>query len=400
MRLWLDVKSRSRRIFIRSSTITLVQRARGNQQKGISRVLRRFFGRSRKRLVRIGLLALNFAILAAVVMLVTNGQLSGAESTQNSVISESSTAPTSPLDQLSSADIASHVAHITNLPEVRSVDNHADTFNAQLTTAPSSDKAIVAKPQAIAEAPKTRKDIFTYTVQPGETVTAIAQKFNVSSDSVRWSNGLNGDTVAAGKVLNIPPRNGIVYTVKQGDTLDSLAQKYSANRDALSESNDAEIAGLWVGEQILIPDGVLPVTRSTSTYSSSFAWGGYTAVYSSNGYDYGWCTWWAAKRRADVGRPIPSNLGNAITWAVLAQRAGLPVNGVPEAGAVAYYRTIGGLGHVGFVERVNDDGSVWISDMNYYGVSQIDGSVPAGGWGRASYHLVGADGLGAYLFIH
>lgn len=363
--------------------------------------MRMFFGRSQKRLIRYGLLALNAVVLIGVMALISGTQSSGAESRQESVTpAAASGVPVSPLDQVSSADIASHVAHLTALPETRSVDNHADSFNAQLSTAPSSDKAIVAKPQAIAVAQKTRKDISKYTVQGGDTVTSIAQKFGVSSDSVRWSNSINGDSVTVGKVLTIPPRNGIVYVVKEGDTLDNLAQKYNANKDAIAEFNDAEIVGIKAGEQILIPDGVQPVTRTATSYSSSFAWGGYTAVYSSNGYDYGWCTWWAAKRRADIGRPIPSNLGNAVTWAVLAQRAGLPVNGTPEAGAVAYYRTIGGLGHVGFVERVNDDGSIWISDMNYFGVSQIDGTTPAGGWGRASYHLVSPDALGAFLFIH
>src|SRR5438105_1410954 len=111
----------------------------------------------------------------------------------------------------------------------------------------------------------------------------------------------------------------------------------------------------------------------------------FSAIYGSNGYDYGWCTWWAAKRRADIGRPLPSNLGNASWWKGNALSAGMRVDHNPEAGAVASYSFIPGLGHVGFVEQVNDDGSIWISDMNYYGVSQIGGSSSAGGWGRTSY---------------
>lgn len=365
--------------------------------KGVSRALKR----SRKRIVRYGLLSANIIVLIGVVFFVINSQSSG-EAVQGMLkTSAKDESMAGPLDQLSSADIAVNVAHLTGLPESKSVENHADTFNTQLTTATSGDSTIVAKPQIVTAGLKSKKDITSYVTKQGDTITSIAQAFSVSTDSIKWSNALTADSIAAGRKLVIPPSgmNGIVYTVKAGDTVDSLAQKYSADKVQIAEFNDAELAGIKQGEQIFIPNGVQPVTR-TSSYSASFAWGGYTAVYSSNGYDYGWCTWWSAKRRQDIGRPIPSNLGNAITWATLAQRAGYSVNGVPASGDVAYYRTIGGLGHVGFVEQVNDDGSIWISDMNYFGVSQIGGSTPAGGWGRTSYHLVPESGLGAYLFIH
>lgn len=307
-----------------------------------------------------------------------------------------------PLDQVSSADIAVNVAYLTALPETPSVENHADSFNAMLTTQHAQEDTIVSKPQIVATAAKSKKDISKYTTVEGDTITGLAQKFGVTSDSIRWSNALTAEHIAAGKQLVIPPVgiNGIVYTVKSGDTPENLAQKYSANKEQITAFNDAEIAGLKPGELIIIPGGVQPVTRSSSVVSSGFAWGGYTAVYSNNGYDYGWCTWWAAKRRADIGRPIPSNLGNANTWAVLAQRAGFTVDTTPEAGAVAYYRFIGGLGHVGYVEQINDDGSAWLSDMNSSGVSEIGGSTPAGGWGRRSFHLVQPSSFGTYLFIH
>jgi surface antigen len=369
-------------------------------QKTVRRTFRRLFRRSHKRIVRYGLLSANVLILVGAVLFVTSNQGSGEVSRQSAGANPSQNASANPLDQVSSADIAVHVAHMTALPETRSVENHADTFNAQLSVTASADETIVAKPQIVSTGVKTSKDIKTYVVKDGDTISSIAQAFGVTSDSIRWSNSLTGERVSAGKSLTIPPINGIVYTVKSGDTLDTLAQKYNANKDQIAEFNDTELTGIKNGQKILIPNGVQPAARSTASYSSGFAWGGYTAVYSANGYDYGWCTWWAAKRRADIGRPIPSNLGNATSWARLAQRAGLPVNGTPAGGDVAYYRTIGGLGHVGFVERVNDDGSIWISDMNYFGVSQIGGSTSAGGWGRTSYHLVPVSKLSDYLFIH
>jgi surface antigen len=334
-----------------------------------------------------------------VILFVAGNKGSGEVASQNSILAGSDKTAISPLDQVSSADIAVHVAYMTGLPETTSVVNHADSFNAVISTPTSSDATIAAKPQIVNTANnKSRKDIVRYTAVDGDTITNVAQKFGITSDSVRWSNALNAEKINAGKQLVLPPVNGIVYTVKQGDTADTLAQKYTANKEQLVLFNDAE-NGFKSGELIVIPNGTQPVARSTSG-GGGFAWGGYTAVYSANGYDYGWCTWWSAKRRADIGRPVPSNLGNANTWARLAARAGYAVDGNPRAGDVAWYRTIGGLGHVGFVEQVNPDGSIWISDMNYQGVSQIGGSTPAGGWGRTSYHLVAPGQLGQYLFIH
>lgn len=375
------------------------------RKKSITKLFKKQNKTTRRKTVAYGLLAANVAVLVSVIVFVRANTSSG-ESRSNSAVAGAADESASPLDQLSSADIAVSVAHLTALPETRAVQNHADSFNAQLSTQ-SSDEAVIVKPQIITTSIKTKKDISKYTAVAGDTVTSVAQKFGITSDSIRWSNGITGDRLNAGQQLTVPPVSGIVYTVKQGDTVDSIAQKYSANKERLIGFNDAEIGGLKQGEQIVIPDGTQPVERVVASRSSgsgasatAFAWGGYTAVYSANGYDYGWCTWWAAKRRGDIGRPIPSNLGNAVTWASLARRAGLGVDGNPQSGDVAYYKSIGGLGHVGFVEQVNPDGSIWISDMNYFGVSEIGGSAKAGGWGRRSFHLVPPSDLGGFLFIH
>ena len=47
-----------------------------------------------------------------------------------------------------------------------------------------------------------------------------------------------------------------------------------------------------------------------------------------------------------------------------------------------------GYGHVAVVERVNADGSVDISEMNYQG------------WGRASSRTIPANQVGSYNYIH
>ena len=331
-------------------------------------------------------------MLVGVAGFVLRTPSSGPSSTNSIISSNDSGSATNALDQLSSADIAVHVAKLTNLPEALSVVNKADTVNAQLAVTPSDD-TVIAKPQVVATTLKSYKDIQTYVTAAGDTIPSIAAKFNVTSDTIRWSNGLQGDNIEAGKSIVIAPVNGIVYTVKAGDTVDTIAAKYKANKEQLIADNDAEQTGLKVGSRILIRDGSVtptPVARvaTGAVYGSSFAWGGSGAVYGSNGYDYGYCTWYAANRRAQAGNPIPSNLGNASTWKALAQRAGFAVGNTPQAGAIIWTPPRDYYGHVGYVDSVNGDGSVNVSEMN------------TAGWGVVSRKTLTPADAARYSYIY
>lgn len=372
-------------VSIRTQTTTLSRRLTP-QAKTTRRGLRRRLLKSRKRLIRYSLLTANVGLLVGVIIFVAQSPSAGQVGKQNALAIASGESAANPLDELSSADIAAHVANLTQLDEARSVATNADSVNAQLSISPADDK-VIAKTQVVATATKSRRDIKDYTVQPGETITSIAEKFGITSNSLRWSNSLTGNAIDAGKVIVIPPINGLVYTVKSGDTPDSLAIKYNSSKQAIIEFNDAEVAGLVVGQRIMIPDGVQPVSRSAMV-GSGFAWGGYAPIYGGNGYDYGYCTWWVAVRRAQIGRPVPSNLGNASTWKILAQRAGIAVGSVPQAGAVIWTPPRDYYGHVGFVESMNPDGSVNVSEMNVVG------------WGRVSYKTLTPEQAANYSYIY
>lgn len=91
-----------------------------------------------------------------------------------------------------------------------------------------------------------------------------------------------------------------------------------------------------------------------------------------NAYDYGYCTWYVKNRRPD----IPNDWGNAAEWLGAAQASGWPTGSNPSVGAIAQQG--GGLGHVAYVEAVNNDGTIYISEMNYEG------------WGVQSYRTADA----------
>lgn len=339
--------------------------------------------RSRKRLVRVGLFSANLAVLGAVVFFILNAPTLRQSLGGGTLFGNDTQVAAGPLDQLSSADIAVNVARIARLPEAASVVNHADSVNAQLTSA-QTEEQVVAKP-LVASAPlPSKRDIKAYVVKPGDNINTIASANGISSDSIKWSNNLTGTAVAVGSTLYLPPSgvNGIVYTVKSGDTPENLAQKYNTSKDLVTAFNDAEVGGLKLGERILIPNGTIVPPRPSYNYSA-FAFGA-SAKYGYNGYDYGWCTWYSSNRRAELGRPVPGNLGNAYSWYYLAQRAGMATGSTPAPGAVAVNQS---GNHVSVVEVVNADGSFWVSEMNSRGQVSIDNPTPTGGWGVRDYKL-------------
>ncbi len=310
-------------------------------------------------------------LLLAVISFVVRTP-SSSQTLQQSAVSGSVEAA-NPLDELSSSDVAVHLARMSNLPEATAVVNQADTINGQLAIS-SADNKVVAKPQIVSTDSKSYKDIQVYTTQEGDTVESVAAKFGVTSDSITWSNGLTSAKIDAGRQLYIPPVNGIVYLVKAGDTPEKLAKDYNADKESVIAFNDAEVRGLTVGQRIVIPGGskastsVYNVARSGSYSGRSSAWGN-GAIYAGNAYDYGWCTWYAAERV-----PVPSNWGNANTWDNYAVGSGWTVSSTPVAGAVAQ-TDAGGWGHVGVVEEVSADGTmIKYSDMN--GLA---------GWGNVGY---------------
>lgn len=94
-----------------------------------------------------------------------------------------------------------------------------------------------------------------------------------------------------------------------------------------------------------------------------------TVPSSGNTYARGHCTWYAKNKRPD----LPNNLGNANTWFARAKAQGLPVGSAPKDSAIGQKGR-----HVVFVEGVNPDGTMRISEMNYRGLGVISHrTVPA-----------------------
>ena len=95
-----------------------------------------------------------------------------------------------------------------------------------------------------------------YVVKPGDTLWAIANRYNVTVDEIVQANAIqNPDRIYVGETLVIPvEKDAIEYTVKAGDTLWAIARRYNTTVSAIVEQNQIKNPDLiYPGEVIKIP---------------------------------------------------------------------------------------------------------------------------------------------------
>lgn len=97
-----------------------------------------------------------------------------------------------------------------------------------------------------------------YTVQRGDSLWSIAKKLNVSVDELKKANNLSTNLLSIGQTLKIPSTDteGNVYTVQRGDSLYKIAQKYNTTVNDIIKLNNLTTQNLTVGQKLLIPSTV------------------------------------------------------------------------------------------------------------------------------------------------
>lgn len=111
---------------------------------------------------------------------------------------------------------------------------------------------------------KPRDSVIKHTVSEGETISSIAEKYNVSTDTVKWANpDIKGEKIAIGQELAIPPVTGVVIKVTKGETIYSIAKKYKTEPQNIlnfpfNDFTDLDTFALAAGQTLVVPDGVMP----------------------------------------------------------------------------------------------------------------------------------------------
>lgn len=115
---------------------------------------------------------------------------------------------------------------------------------------------------------RRRVDVITYTVQSGESLFSIADKFSIKPETILWGNYEtlqdNPHLISTDQALNILPINGTYYQWQEGDKLGAVASffgvepeaiiEYSGNRFDLTKV-DPEGSNIEADTWLIVPGG-------------------------------------------------------------------------------------------------------------------------------------------------
>jgi LysM repeat protein len=118
----------------------------------------------------------------------------------------------------------------------------------------------------------------SYTVQPNDTLWSIAQQFGTTVDTLVSANNLaNPDYLSVGMVLDVPNNStactasDTTYTVQPGDSLTAISQQFNISIDALAQANSISQADfIQAGQQLTIPGGGCGATAASAVSDASY----------------------------------------------------------------------------------------------------------------------------------
>jgi surface antigen len=267
---------------------------------------------------------------------------------------------------------------------VDSLSGGVNNQNIKITPEPSlatTSEACLAKPNYASTiiSEKQREGVITYTTVPDDTLSSLAVKFGITTNTIKWANNItDANSIKDGQTLVILPVSGVAYLVKNGDTIDSIAGTFGASSEIMVKQNKLKNKDdIRENQLIIVPDGKVPepipseepASEDNSSYIASAPTADYIPTYRYYGggggnFPYGYCTWYANSRHS-----APPGAGNAWTWFGAAQAAGWATGYSPAPGAIMVTWE-SGYGHVAIVDSVHG-GSFTVSEMNYAGFGVI-----------------------------
>lgn len=149
-------------------------------------------------------------------------------------------------------------------------------YQDQLAEEVIEDALLKTSSPATFTSPQPRSDVQEYTVQSGDNVSTIAQKFKISINTILWANDLSSRSIIRpGDKLTILPVSGVMHKAKSGDTISAIAAKYDVEQNKILDYNNLASANqLSIGQSLIIPGGEITTTyyasRGTPSISNIF----------------------------------------------------------------------------------------------------------------------------------
>ncbi|WP_142414642.1 LysM peptidoglycan-binding domain-containing protein [Hathewaya massiliensis] len=109
----------------------------------------------------------------------------------------------------------------------------------------------------------------TYTVQKGDSLYKIGQKYNTSYQSIMKDNKLNSITIYPGQKLYIKDSVKVTYTVIKDDSLYKISKKYGTTIESIKNLNNLTGDMIYPGQVLKINATTVPSSSSQSKPSTS-----------------------------------------------------------------------------------------------------------------------------------
>lgn len=201
---------------------------------------------------------------------------------------------------------------------------------------PAAEQARIAIPQAVDEVaaatPAPVDQVRIHTVTAGETLSGIANYYDIDVETLISANPQMEDAIYPGDELTVLPSRGLLHTVEAEDTLWRISNLYGVAVGQIMGANHKTNELLSIGEKIFVPGGRYRAAESSSRAGNiRFSWPAAGELSSPFGYRWG---------RVHTGIDIANDVGTPI--------------GAARGGRVAFTGWQGGYGYTIVIEHSNE----------------------------------------------
>ncbi|MGB2762414.1 MAG: M23 family metallopeptidase [Minisyncoccales bacterium] len=199
-------------------------------------------------------------------------------------------------------------------PVLESPDLYLIQDNSLIATCPP----ITINPQVLGSflsqevATEKRQEITEYIVESGDILSSIAEKFDISLNTVLWANDLTKSSkIKPGQKLIILPVSGALHLVRSGDTLSEIAETYQSKTSEIADFNKlSENKEIFIGDVLIIPNATMPAKK---TYYANIPLTGSYFILSTQGIITQGPHWYNAIDVANkCGTPILAAAGGVV----------------------------------------------------------------------------------------
>ncbi len=151
-------------------------------------------------------------------------------------------------------------------------ENSTTTISKENLQPMADANGALVRPNITSTASAGRQQIIDYVVQPGDTISNIAEAHGITTATLLWANNLSDHSIIRpDEKIKILPASGVMHIIASGDTLSSIAKKYDVDIEKIVEANElVSEHQLQIKQGLMIPGGKPPTVKARTTQLANF----------------------------------------------------------------------------------------------------------------------------------